>query len=292
MDSVIFNSVLHPASLQCSIHYLRETVGVNHIHQALKLFWLIAPNQSLALYFPAPPSYFATLMDPDCLPGGNDFEDVTAVFQAASQGTLYGDVNAIRLTVGSKICNPEALFSTRTSHCTMQWLPLRCGYVPISPTVYLSSYYMKIGKPLFDSGLVLLNEQTPVFNPLMPLLPEEVCWIIDHAFACEVNQSHACTYLVYERFMARLAQMEWHTGYTLAQTVFSFIYVHALPEIDPDIISPSPVLKDKLRPIELITVVLRASVLGLLKCCDLSWVELDKGNLHDVCPQELAMCSF
>ena len=27
----------------------------------------------------------------------------------------------------------------------------------------------------------------PTFNPFMPLLPEEVCWILDRTFACEVN---------------------------------------------------------------------------------------------------------
>ena len=46
----------------------------------------------------------------------------------------------------------------------------------------------KIGEPRFDSGLALLDESRPPFKPLTPLLPEEVCWIIDRAFACEVNQ--------------------------------------------------------------------------------------------------------
>ena len=32
-----------------------------------------------------------------------------------------------------------------------------------------------------------MDQTRPVFDPLEPLLPEEVCWIIDRAFACEVN---------------------------------------------------------------------------------------------------------
>lgn len=39
-----------------------------------------------------------------------------------------------------------------------------------------------------DSGAALPNgEQHPDFDPLSPLLPEEVCWIIDRSMACEVN---------------------------------------------------------------------------------------------------------
>ncbi|KAI6099195.1 Mak10 subunit, NatC N-terminal acetyltransferase-domain-containing protein [Pisolithus croceorrhizus] len=75
--------------------------------------------------------------------------------------------------------------------------------------------------------------------------------------------------------------MAWHTGYTLSQTVFSFLYVHALPDIDPDTISPHHHDPDRARPVELVSVVLRASVLGLLKCCDLVWRELIKGNVYD-----------
>ena len=79
------------------------------------------------------------------------------------------------------------------------------------------------------------------------------------------------------------AQIEWHSGYTLSQTIFSFLYVHSLREIDPDVIPggslPCP---DSLRPPELISVVLRAAVIGLLKCCDLTWRELNKGNMYDV----------
>jgi N-alpha-acetyltransferase 35, NatC auxiliary subunit len=39
-----------------------------------------------------------------------------------------------------------------------------------------------------DSGLVLEDEaRRPQFNPLTPLLPEEVCYILDRVIACEVR---------------------------------------------------------------------------------------------------------
>ncbi|KAF8437566.1 Mak10 subunit, NatC N-terminal acetyltransferase-domain-containing protein [Boletus edulis BED1] len=119
----------------------------------------------------------------------------------------------------------------------------------------------EIGEPRFDSGLALMDQTRPVFDPLEPLLPEEVCWMIDRSFACE---------------------MQWHTGYTLSQTIFSFLHVHALRETDPELIPADQIGEvDHTRPLELVTIVLRASVYGLLKSCDLSWRELNKGNVYD-----------
>ena len=76
--------------------------------------------------------------------------------------------------------------------------------------------------------------------------------------------------------------MEWHAGSTLSQTVYTFLYVHSLADINPDLISRVWPTKDQARPMELITVVLRAAVLGLLKSCALAWVELAKSRVYDV----------
>ncbi|KAG1749555.1 Mak10 subunit, NatC N-terminal acetyltransferase-domain-containing protein [Suillus lakei] len=160
------------------------------------------------------------------LPGGDNFHDVTALFEDAAEDMQPG---ALVLTDGFTLLDAMSSF--------------------------------EIGEPRFDSGLALLDKSRPSFNPLGPLTPEEVCWIIDRSFSCE---------------------MEWHSGYTLSQTIFSFLYVHSLKEIDPDLIpGGSSPRSDSLRPPELVTVVLRAAVLGLLKCCDLSWRELNKGNVYD-----------
>jgi hypothetical protein len=161
------------------------------------------------------------------LPGGDKFHDVTALFEDAAEDMHPG---ALLLTDGFTLLDAMSSF--------------------------------EIGEPRFDSGLALLDKSKPTFNPLAPLTPEEVCWIIDRSFSCE---------------------MEWHSGYTLSQTIYSFLYVHSLKEIEPDLVPGGSLPRsDNLRPLELITVVLRAALLGLLKCCDLSWRELNKGNVYDV----------
>lgn len=77
--------------------------------------------------------------------------------------------------------------------------------------------------------------------------------------------------------------MEWHAGNTLSQTVYTLLYVHHLASIDPDLVQ-YPLQGSALRAFEgLTTVVLRSAVIGLLKCCDLTWRELSKNKVHDVC---------
>lgn len=38
--------------------------------------------------------------------------------------------------------------------------------------------------------MILEEAQRPPFDPLAPLLPEEVCWILDRATSCEVKICH------------------------------------------------------------------------------------------------------
>ncbi|KAJ8093388.1 N-alpha-acetyltransferase, non-catalitic subunit [Marasmius tenuissimus] len=164
-------------------------------------------------------------MDTDvALPGGDDFRDVTQLFVDAAAGMEPGSMIVVD---GFQL--QDAMSA------------------------------IEIGEPRLDTGMKLENDQKEPFHPLTPLLPEEVCWIIDRAFAYEI---------------------EWHSGNTLSHTVFTLQYVHSLQEIDPDLL-PYLLNADLQRPIELITVVLRAFVSGLLKCCDLSWRELARGSLHD-----------
>lgn len=76
-------------------------------------------------------------------------------------------------------------------------------------------------------------------------------------------------------------QTEFHAGNLLSHTIFTFLYVHHLPDIEPDLL-PSTSEHDPLCPRELVTLVLRSAVQGLLKSCDLSWRELSKGGMQDV----------
>jgi len=65
--------------------------------------------------------------------------------------------------------------------------------------------------------------------------------------------------------------------------VFTFLFVYHLDDLDPDFVPEDyqASCKDPARPLELVTLVLRAAVFGLLKCCDLSWRELMRGGVYD-----------
>jgi len=74
--------------------------------------------------------------------------------------------------------------------------------------------------------------------------------------------------------------MEWHAGSTLSQTVYTFLYGHAVAEMHLDHL---PNLEeDPSRPIELVTVVLRAAAIALMKACSAAWAGMAKGGIHDV----------
>ena len=74
--------------------------------------------------------------------------------------------------------------------------------------------------------------------------------------------------------------MEWHAGSTLSQTVYTFLYGHAIAEMHPDYLLNFE--EDSSRPIELVTVVLRATALTLMKTCGVAWAVMAKGCIHDV----------
>ena len=74
--------------------------------------------------------------------------------------------------------------------------------------------------------------------------------------------------------------MEWHTGSTLSQTVYTFLYGHAIAEMHPDYLLDFE--EDLSRPIRLVTVVLRAVALTVMKTCSTAWAGMAKGGIHDV----------
>ncbi|KIY68793.1 hypothetical protein CYLTODRAFT_373907 [Cylindrobasidium torrendii FP15055 ss-10] len=158
------------------------------------------------------------------LPGGDDFQDVRDIFSAASAEMQPGE------TV---------------------WMD---GF-----TLLEAMSALEIGEPRLDSGMV--SSSVPPFDALAPLLPEEICWIIDRA----------CAY-----------EMEWHAGNLLSTTVFTLVYIHELGQIDPDMVSHRHSgSQDPRRPIELISVILQTYIIGLLKCCGAVWDKLNRSSLHD-----------
>ncbi|KAF8510336.1 Mak10 subunit, NatC N-terminal acetyltransferase-domain-containing protein [Gautieria morchelliformis] len=125
---------------------------------------------------------------------------------------------------------------------------------------------LEIMDPRMDTGMA---EEPPPFDPNRPLLPAEVCWILDRSFACE---------------------MSWHTGLALSQTVYTLRYVHHVGDIThpyfkvddgTKLVEQSLAPENPERPLELVTLVLRASVFCLLKCCDLVWREVSRGHIVD-----------
>ncbi|KIP07499.1 hypothetical protein PHLGIDRAFT_105599 [Phlebiopsis gigantea 11061_1 CR5-6] len=162
------------------------------------------------------------------LPGGDTFEDVTEM-----------------LVQAAKDMSPEEVLLTSDL------------------TLMDSMSAFEIGEPRMDSGMLLEGEEDrPAFDALTPLLPEELCWILDRSFACE---------------------MGWHAGNTLSQTVYTLLYVHSLQDINPDLLPPHYYYaNDPLRPIQLITLVLRPAVFALLKSCDFVWRELSGKRVYDV----------
>ncbi|KAI5117409.1 hypothetical protein M0805_004631 [Coniferiporia weirii] len=162
------------------------------------------------------------------VPGGPHFRDVTRLFDEASKDMALEELLMV---------DGFSLFEAMSA--------------------------VEIGDPRMDSGAALpADEQRPTFDPLTPLLPEEVCWILDRTLACE---------------------MHWHAGNSLAQTVFTCLYMHHLSTISPDYITSDCVSKFTLSglPLELVSVVVRAGVMAMVKCCDLAYRELIKGNVHD-----------
>ncbi|KAF8258994.1 Mak10 subunit, NatC N-terminal acetyltransferase-domain-containing protein [Lactarius quietus] len=176
------------------------------------------------------------------LPGGDDFVDVSDTFLEAAQA-CHGRYGTRRCYIDRRI------YALRRNERS------RGNQDAFSPSSLVNAGPVQIGDPRMDSGLILDDEAERVaFSPLTPLLPKKT-------IACE---------------------MEWHAGYTLPQTIYTCLYVHHLTDINPDMIPhQQQQQQDPARPLELVTIVIRAAIRGFLKCCDLAWRELGKGRLHD-----------
>lgn len=120
---------------------------------------------------------------------------------------------------------------------------------------------------------------------MTPLLPEEVCWILDRALAAEVRIVLLLHLFSVTKPGAQFTkQMEWHSGNMLAHTVFTLTYIYHLDVMDADYNMLDYLSEeDPQRPAELIIGVLGPYIQGLLKCIDLAWRELHGNELiHEV----------
>ncbi|KAG8888829.1 hypothetical protein FRB98_006725 [Tulasnella sp. 332] len=99
------------------------------------------------------------------------------------------------------------------------------------------------------------------FNVQTPLLSEEMAWIFDRAIA---------------------AEMGWHEGKFMSQTIHTLQYVHDLYSMASVSTLPPQSEEDmRKRPRILIATVLRPLVIGMLKSCDLTWRQLLQRFVYD-----------
>lgn len=136
--------------------------------------------------------------------------------------------------------------------------------------------------PRLDNGMISYGNPPPSFDCYAPLLPEEVCWLLDRAIAAEVRTAES----LITNLSLIIYQMTWHMGCALSQTVFTLLHVHNLENLEPSRwCRYQQIPSDPQRPDFLVTNVLRAGVLGLVKSCDLAWREFSKRHMYEVSPQ-------
>jgi hypothetical protein len=79
--------------------------------------------------------------------------------------------------------------------------------------------------------------------------------------------------------------MTWHSGHSLSQTLYTCMYFHHVLELSPELFinnSNDDSIQHSDSPIEFVILVLKAYVLGTVKCCHLVWNEMTKGNVYEV----------
>jgi hypothetical protein len=124
---------------------------------------------------------------------------------------------------------------------------------------------LEIMDPKTDSGMIGDNAAESSLADVQSVLPEEVIWIMDQLLAREIS---------------------WHSGNPLAQTLFTCVFLaESLFNIGDTLESVTFVktpLTESTFEGELLTTVLRGYILGVVKCCESTRVELQKGNIYEV----------
>ncbi|KAK9761882.1 N-alpha-acetyltransferase, non-catalitic subunit [Basidiobolus ranarum] len=120
--------------------------------------------------------------------------------------------------------------------------------------LYDSMAAIEIMDPKMDTGMnVEGQEESKYFDVSSLLSSSQVLGIMDKLCCCELS---------------------WHSGHSLSQTIFTCLYVHnvfRIPEIDG---------RNEFDE-NLVTLVLKSYVLGVIKCCHLVWQEMIKGNVYE-----------
>ncbi|KAG9843058.1 Mak10-domain-containing protein, partial [Aureobasidium melanogenum] len=124
---------------------------------------------------------------------------------------------------------------------------------------------LEIMDPKMDSGLLIPDKDAAVdnFDPLQNMLPEEIIGIMDQLLSFE---------------------MAWHQGYALSQTLFTSLHMYSLltPYYRPlNAIVFNPKRTSPEQPDPLISSVLRAFCLGIIKSCDAVIQEITSEHYYE-----------
>jgi N-alpha-acetyltransferase 35, NatC auxiliary subunit len=124
---------------------------------------------------------------------------------------------------------------------------------------------LEIMDPKTDSGMIKDDDAESNLADVQSILPEEVIWIMDQLLAREIS---------------------WHSGNPLAQTLFTCVFLaESLFNVGDTLESvtfiKTPPNKSTFEE-ELLMTVLRSYILGVVKCCECTRVELQKGNIYEV----------
>ncbi|KAG9834228.1 Mak10-domain-containing protein, partial [Aureobasidium melanogenum] len=124
---------------------------------------------------------------------------------------------------------------------------------------------LEIMDPKMDSGLLIPDKDAAVdnFDPLQNMLPEEIIGIMDQLLSFE---------------------MAWHQGYALSQTLFTSLHMYYLltPYYRPlNAVVFNPKRTSPEQPDPLISSVLRAFCLGIIKSCDAVIQEITSEHYYE-----------
>jgi hypothetical protein len=127
----------------------------------------------------------------ESLPGGTaDFVDMTDLFEAAAAGmheSLLRSTSVLTSALRAEMYDEELVFTHNFElQDAMTAFEVRLAVFTVLRPV-LNRKPSQIGEVRMDSGVLApANPDAPAFDPLAPLLPDEVCWLLDRSFACEV----------------------------------------------------------------------------------------------------------
>ncbi len=94
---------------------------------------------------------------------------------------------------GTRRCHIDRRF-----HALRRYERSRGNQDAFSPSSLVNLGPVQIGDPRMDSGLISDDSaEQLVFSPLTPLFPEEICYVLDRAIACEVRPRKPTLAFVY-----------------------------------------------------------------------------------------------